>query len=193
MNRVVLCRPGRRAIATSAMASLWTVLLGLAAAMAPATAGAQTDAPEAADRPSALVETYRDWVVRCDTVAEGARRCEMAQELRQADRRLVFATLVSRTGDGDARMVFVAPFGLSLADGLRLEKEGLDLETIAFTTCYATGCMAEVTLQAASLAPLLEGESVGVSMTALGGDPVELTVSLAGFGGAWRRLQALVD
>lgn len=190
MNWIVFRRPGRWVIATAATVSRRAVLLSVAAALAPAIAGAQT---EAADRPSAMVETYRDWVVRCDTAAAGERRCEMAQELRQADRRLVFAALVSRTGDGDARMVFVAPFGLSLSDGLGLGKEGLDLETIAFTTCYATGCVAEATVQAAAPASLLEGESFGVSMTALGGDPVELTVSLAGFDGAWRRLQALVD
>lgn len=152
--------------------------------------GAAVDARQG-DTPTALVETYRDWVVRCDTASAGERQCEMAQEMRQSDGRLVFATLIQAAGGGAARVIFVAPFGLALAEGLRLDANGFSSRTVAFSTCYATGCVAETTLDAGALGALSDAEGLAVVMTPVSGDPLDLTVSLAGFRGAWRRLEAM--
>ena len=69
------------------------VAFAAAAALGPLPATAQTGG----DGPDLLVETYRDWVVRCAPVAPAqgvapaadaqppARLCEIAQELGQAD------------------------------------------------------------------------------------------------------------
>jgi invasion protein IalB len=167
------------------------LILGFA--LLPAISNAQSNEAATQEDPSTIVETYRDWVVRCDSASPGGRRCEMAQELRQADQRLVFATLVQHAQDGMARIVFIAPFGLSLREGLRLEKEGLELEALTFATCYATGCIAEATIDREALGQLLDGESIGVAMTSMTGDRVDITVSLAGFGGAWRRLESFAE
>ena len=144
-----------------------------------------------ADEPTPRVETYRDWIVRCDTAEGAPQRCEMAQELRQSDGRLVFATLVRRTGPDAAVIVFVAPFGVAVSEGLRFDWGDESAWEVPFATCLATGCMAERVADGAALARLQEATSVAVSMQAYGGDRVELSVSLAGFTGAWRRLDAL--
>lgn len=152
---------------------------------------AQDGPPPDVDGPTSSVETYRDWVVRCDRAEGQARRCEMAQELRQADGRLVFATLVQRTGTGDAAMVFVAPFGVALSEGLRFAWADDSVWDVPFATCYASGCIAERAADQSDLTRLQQAAAVDVAIQAFGGDRVELSVSLAGFGGAWRRLESL--
>lgn len=142
------------------------LLLVLGLAGLPAQAVAQDEAVPDPDAPSSILETYRDWVVRCDQANDLPRRCEMAQELRQGDGRLVFATLVQRRDAGEAAMVFVAPFGVALTDGLRFQWEDSTAWEVPFATCYATGCIAERAADSTDLARLQAGASVGVAMQA---------------------------
>lgn len=167
------------------------LLLAVCVIGLPGAAVAQDAVAPDSDGPSSILETYRDWVVRCDSAEGAPRRCEMAQELRQADGRLVFATLVQRTGTEDAAVVFVAPFGVALAEGLRFQWADASVWDVPFATCYATGCIAERAADQADLARMQDAASVPVAMQAFGGDRVELTLSLAGFTGAWRRLAVL--
>ena len=192
------------------------VAFAAAAALGPLPATAQTGG----DGPDLLVETYRDWVVRCAPVAPAqgvapaadaqppARLCEIAQELGQADSgQRVLQLEFQADGDG-ARLTVVAPFGLRLADGVGLAlsdtpptAEGLAAATgqatpfivIPFRTCLPQGCIAEAAMDGAMLAELGAGAGLLVILTTDDGALATLPISLAGFSGAITRLTALQD
>lgn len=169
----------------------WVVL---AALLTPVGAVAQTTVA-----PDLLQETYRDWIVRCETPksAEGApaatRICEMAQELSQAEpkqRILTFA--LQAKPDGTADLTLITPFGLRLSDGIAIDLAAERLIQIGFRTCLPQGCIVSGALDAAMIERLSAGAVATVVMAAdAGGQPLALEVSLDGFAAAWARLVAL--
>lgn len=170
-------------------ASIIALAVGLSAAQA---------MPTRADGPDQLVETYRDWVVRCvqaqlqDGTSAG-RICEMSQELSQSENgQRVLAAAVQATGNGSAALTLIAPFGLRLADGIMISVGGQEAAAIPFRTCLPQGCIADTQLDSAALDQLRLGNEAQVVMVADGGQELALTVSLAGFAAAWSRLEALL-
>ena len=169
----------------------------LAAGLAIAAAGSAVAQDTVGAQPDALRETYRDWAVRCQTVAgaEGAparRVCDMSQELTQTESGQRVLSVAFQAGSGGASdLTLVGPFGLSLADGIRVVVGGQDMATIPFRTCLPRGCIATAQLDEAALALLRSGTEAQVIMVADGGRELSLTVSLMGFTAAWNRLQGL--
>lgn len=166
---------------------------GLCACLAP-PAMAQDEGP------SALSETYRDWNVICQsqqaTAADGSaatrRVCEMTQQLSMSETgQRVIAAGIQRDAEGNGAVTFIAPFGLLLSAGLRIEVAGAEPQGMGFLTCLPDGCVARDALSADTVAALRAGETAVIRMTALSGEDLTPALSLAGFTAAWNRLGAL--
>ena len=171
------------------------VALSLAAALFWAAAATAQD-----EGPSALSETYRDWNVVCQspqgTAADGTtvaqRVCEMTQQLTltETGQRLIAAG-IQRDAAGAGAVTLIAPFGLVLAAGLRIEVAGAEPQGMGFLTCLPDGCIARDVLTEATLEALRAGETAIIRMTALSGEDLAPELSLSGFTAAWNRLGTL--
>lgn len=158
-----------------------------------------------ASRPSALSETYGNWTVRCAVEpAEGdasSRRCAMEQRFVWRDRGsgeqrpLLTVTLTpSSPVVGGMEAVVRTPFGLLLANGLRLRADDGPSATFPFHTCLPGGCVARGSLAREMIDDFLAGAMLHVEADpAAGGDPFRLEGSLAGFSSAYRRLREFED
>lgn len=173
------------------------LVLGLIAGMVPGQILAQQ-----AEGPSAVQETYRDWIVRCemrqdiaDETVSAGRVCEMRQELRQGEsNQLVLAVSLQPQTDGaGANLTLVAPFGLLLSKPIAIDIAEIRLIDVPYQTCLPRGCIAATTLDVAALAQLLavEGNKARMTMTATDGQALTVSVSSLGLSDAWSRLQVL--
>jgi len=166
---------------------LSAVLLAMPALAQPADEG-----------PSQISETYRDWSVICVAADDGAgvrqRQCEMTQQLTLTETgQRVLAVGLQRLADGTPQATFVTPFGLRLAEGLRIEVAGNVLQSFGFLTCLPDGCIVIGVLDPATMTALRAGTTADVRLTTLSGETVTPQVSLMGFTAAWNRLGALAD
>jgi len=143
--------------------------------------------------PDTLSETYTDWQVVCQSTDAGTRACEMSQQLfQQEGGRRVLRVAVQKGETADrAGLVLITPFGLSLPEGVVVRSGGETLLEAGFTTCLPVGCIARAPVPAAALQEFKAGEMLEIAMTTMGGSPLLLSVSLAGFTAAWTRLNDL--
>lgn len=149
--------------------------------------------------PTALSETYQDWVVNCQQVGakpDGTvtRSCQMIQELSQKNnnQRVLLVSIVPEVDGAVPRATIIAPFGLKLSQGLGLFVGDDNIATAPFATCLPAGCVAYLDLDSAMLDTLQKGEVVNiVSQPLQSEEPLVIAVSLAGFTAAWKRLNAL--
>lgn len=166
---------------------------GLTGVLSMTGAAAQT----ASEAPDLVQETYRDWVVRCETPqlddgTSGEQVCEMAQELSQTDSgQLVLRVALQAMADGTAALTLITPFGLRLSEGVAIGVAAQRVAEIGFRTCLPKGCIATGVLDATAIAPLKAGETAQVIMAADAGNNLSLSVTLNGFTGAWARLGVL--
>ena len=182
---------------------LWSRHVTLAATallMITALSGPLQAQEAAAEGPTSLTETYRDWVVRCVTqpALEGqaatARICEMTQELRQQDsgQRVLALSVIQSADDADtASLTLVSPFGLLLSAGIQIEVTETRLLDMEFRTCLPAGCIALSVLTADQISALAAGDIATVVLTDTNGQSLRLDVSLAGFTAAWNRIKNL--
>ena len=178
------------------MQAVVALLASLASSTAPSSA------QDAA--PSALSETYGDWIVRCATLqAEGQNEskpksvCQMSQELQQGQsgkRALLIVFDINATGNGLLSGRIIAPFGLDLKSGLSLKIADAVYLEAPFKTCLPQGCVAPTIVNSELLAAMRDGQKLTVAMTAADSNrPVNMDVSLKGFGQAYDRLTALSE
>jgi len=156
-------------------------------------AGANAQTPDGPDR---VEETYRNWIVRCETPeaqdgTPGARVCEMAQELGQQESGQRVIRMALQANEAGAALSIVTPFGLRLSEGVELALGPEPLAEIPFRTCLPQGCIATAELDEVTLDQLGTGETLDVRLTADAGQTVALSLSLDGFAGAWARLDEL--
>lgn len=141
---------------------------------------------------SSLNETHGDWTVACVLQGE-AKRCAVSQQ--QADpqsRQRMLAMELTLAADGKVEGALVLPFGLALGKGVTLGvDEAKPLPALAFRTCLPAGCIAPLSFSPDMLAVLRKGKQLKLEVVADGGNPVPLSVSLAGLAGALDRLVAL--
>lgn len=151
-----------------------------------------------APAPSAFSATYGKWTVRCaaEPSDDGAdvRRCAMDQRFLWRDersgqnRQLLTVTLAVGKGGGMEATV-VAPFGLVLAEGLRLRADAGRGTVLAFHTCLPGGCIARGVVDAKAVKAFRRGKLLHVEAEpAAGGEPFRLEGSLEGFSAAGDRL-----
>jgi len=172
----------------------------LAALLASFASVAPSSAEDAG--PSALSETYGDWVVKCATVQPEGKPdskpksiCRMSQELTQGQsgkRALLIVFGFDATDNGILSGTIVAPFGLDLKSGLSLKIADAVFLEAPFKTCLPQGCVAPAAVNSKLQTAMRGGEKLTVSMTAAdSGQPINMDVSLKGFGQAYDRLAAL--
>ncbi len=178
----------------------WATVIAITAL--PLGAVDRAGAQEAA--PSALSETYQDWVVECATAQTeqkegekhaGKRVCQISQSLLQANSRervLTIAFVVPSDGKGGLSGSIVAPFGLDLQSGIKLRVEKETLLNGSFKTCLPQGCLAPLTADDKVEQALRDSAKLLVEMTAAdSGQRVDLSVSLKGFSQSLDRLKTL--
>src|SRR5262245_23211903 len=176
-----------------------TPMLAFAALLA---SFASTVAPSSAEDagPSALSETYGDWVVKCATVQPGGKTdakpksvCQMSQELLQGQsgkRALLIVFGIDETGVLSGTII--APFGLDLKSGLSLKMADTVYLEAPFKTCVPQGCVAPAAVNSKLQTAMRDGDKLTVAMTAAdSGQTINMDVSLKGFGQAYDRLAAL--
>jgi invasion protein IalB len=154
-----------------------------AAAPRQAGAGATTD-----------VQTIGDWTVRCFAVKTPAP-CDMIQiaiskEKKQRVSSVSLAYVPSR--DNYATQI-VVPLGVSFATGVTLSAGNRKIEGLKYRRCEHDGCYVETGLSKASIEALPAGGNTGQITIALykGNKPINLPMSLNGFGQALGKLKEL--
>ncbi|RAH97278.1 hypothetical protein DLJ53_29165 [Acuticoccus sediminis] len=145
-----------------------------------------------AQSPDALTETYRDWTVRCSTTDGDERRCWMVQRLnRTGTEERILQVELAVSGD-TSTMVFLLPFGILFSPGVKVAIDEEAARTLAFRTCYPSGCIVQESPTDAVLSAMRRGQAMTVGLVVAQNEAaLNLSVSLAGFSAAYNRLSEL--
>ncbi|PWK68258.1 invasion protein IalB [Aminobacter sp. AP02] len=154
--------------------------------------------------PSALSETYGDWIVQCVNAAAPKQQeqepatkriCQVSQSLAQGNSNQRILMIVFEDTAKDKQPLagtVIAPFGIDLQSGLALRIKDDVYAKAAYKTCLPQGCVAPVAVDAKFEAALRANEKLTVAMTASDtGAPVTLDVSLKGLAQSLDRLKKL--
>lgn len=118
------------------------------AQQAPAPAAPRAAAP-AGNAPQSTTATYQDWIVRCETRAEGPKVCEIAQGIQaQGQQGLVAQIALGRLSKTDPyHLVIQLPAGVWLPTGVSLQFEDKTAPiALPFTRCLQV-CIADLELK----------------------------------------------
>lgn len=153
-------------------------------------------AQPATESPSAMQETYRDWMVNCVTPepAEGqtaTRQCETSQELSQTEGSQRVLRVALQSAPEGATLTLVTPFGLLISEPVTIDIAQSSMAEVPFRTCLPAGCIATSPIDQATVEQMEAGGEATVSMTSTNGQTLSVAVSLAGFSSAWARLVEL--
>ena len=153
---------------------------------------AVASAKDTGNGPSSLTETYEDWRVVC-TQQNETRQCAFSQQQRQQNGRTVLAIELVPAKNGTLSGTLLLPFGLALDKGVALALDDAPpAAALPFKTCLPSGCIAPLTLSAATAKSYRTGTAIKLTMAASDtGKPVTLSISLKGFGPALDRTIAL--
>lgn len=150
----------------------------------------ETPAPSALPGGAAsLNETHGDWTVSC-RMEQGAKLCALSQALADTNSgERVLAVELSTPALDQIEGMLLLPFGLRLSDGVTLKVDTNPLGAARpFLTCIASGCLVPLAFTASEISAMRAGEAMTISGARADADqPVELTVSLAGFSVASNR------
>lgn len=142
---------------------------------------------------SSVQESHGDWTVSC-RIVEGRKSCMLLQALARSTGETVLSLELVPVSETQAEGILLSPFGLKLADGVRLSVDGTPFSTpFPFMTCVEAGCIVPVEFRAEQLDRLKNGKEALVSAAnASSGAAVELKLSLAGFTTAFVRARELL-
>ena len=171
----------------------------LSAALLSAVLLSAADAVAEDPAPSAFTADYGRWTVRCAQTAgegESVRQCAMEQRFLWRDEqsgqdRVLLTVTLTAAKDGAMEATVLAPFGLLIEPGLRLQADKGRKTVLSFHTCFPAGCVARGTLDPQVVSGFRAGAVLHVEADpAGGGDPFRLEGSLDGFSAASARLRA---
>jgi invasion protein IalB len=98
--------------------------------------------------------------------------------------------IVLSTADNESKLLrVVAPLGVLLPAGLGLRIDEEDVGRAGFVRCLATGCVAEVVMDATLIGQLREGSEATFIVFQTPEEGIGIPVSLAGFGEGFDSLQ----
>lgn len=188
------------------------VAVALLAIALPSSVTAQSPLPGGA---SSLREVYGSWQVICQgagqqesaktpgtsEAAPGSGRpqkplCVLAQtQLAQQSRQLVMSVELKLDIAGTGKLVgqIVLPFGLAVAEPLQVQSGGETLQELRISTCLAIGCIAPLTISAATQATLAAGNPVTILCKDTDGRATGLSLQPAGFSDGFARIQGLMQ
>lgn len=167
--------------------------LGLGGDGAPAAPTTSVSLPPAAAPaapiPQPVAELFQNWRVQCIQNAQSRQLCRADQLVVGKDGVPQLAIYASPPLAGRAaQAIVVPPWGVLIDRGLTLQIDSRQRFTAPILSCQPTGCLAEFALDDAVLGQMRQGSSLQVAMVAANGEPVVVTVPLAGFGAAYDRL-----
>lgn len=138
---------------------------------------------------SALNEAHGSWTVNC-TLVEAGKDCAFSQ----AAGALVAVELAAPAGNKAEGMLLTA-FGLRLDAGVQLGIDGHQLgQARPFLTCVQTGCLVPLDFDEVALSAMKVGTTLEVTGVKVDdGQPVTVTLSLAGFTAAYNRTAELAQ
>jgi len=142
---------------------------------------------------SALNEAHGSWTVNCALV-EAGKDCAFSQTAGnpQTGSALVAVELAAPTGNKAEGMLLTA-FGLDA--GVQLGIDGQQLgQARPFLTCVETGCLVPLDFDEVALSAMKVGTTLEVTGVKVDdGQPVTVTLSLAGFTAAYNRTAELAQ
>ena len=104
---------------------------------------------------------FGDWNLHCDTPT-GAKneQCTLLQKLTAEERpEISLQVIVIKTADSDEYIMrILAPLGVILPHGLRLQIDSEDKGRLGFVRCIFDGCVAEVILNNELIRDITSGE-----------------------------------
>lgn len=170
---------------TACLAGLWMSLM----AATPAMAETPSSLPGGA---SSIQETFDAWMVTCSE-QKGAKHCALSQQqVDQHSRQRVIAIELSVARAGKVKGTLILPFGLALAEGVRLQIDAAPAEPpLPIRTCVPIGCLVSLTFDAKSVAALRKAAILKVAAVADGGKAANFSISLKGFPAALDRTAGL--
>jgi invasion protein IalB len=144
---------------------------------------------------SALNEAHGSWTVNC-VLVEAGKDCAFSQTAGnpQTGSALVAVELAAPTGNKAEGMLLTA-FGLRLDAGVQLGIDGQQLgQARPFLTCVETGCLVPLDFDEVALSAMKVGTTLEVTGVKVDdGQPVTVTLSLAGFTAAYNRTAELAQ
>ncbi|MGA0564028.1 invasion associated locus B family protein [Ancylobacter sp. VNQ12] len=150
-------------------------------------AGAPRAAAPAGNAPQSTTATYQDWIVRCETRAEGPKVCEIAQGIQaQGQQGLIAQIALGRVTRNDPfRLVVQLPAGIWLPTGVSLQFEDKTAPiALPFTRCLQV-CIADLELKPEQV-NLLKARTARALIAFEDGarNKVQLPISFNGFAAA---------
>ncbi|MEN0086826.1 MAG: invasion associated locus B family protein [Pseudomonadota bacterium] len=124
------------------------------------------------------------WAIVCDVPPGAAsEQCALMQNVVSAEREEVgLSVVVLKTADRQGRLLRVlAPLGVLLPVGLRLNIDGKDIGRAYFVRCFQDGCYAEVELAGELLEVLQSGKTATFSVFQTPEEGIGIPVDLDGF------------
>lgn len=139
--------------------------------------------------------THGAWEVRCLRLQGGGERCQMFQQLNQADGNPVAEINIFSISPGQAAAagaVILTPLETLLTSQLGLTIDGAPGKRYPFSWCTEAGCVARIGITPEELTRLRSGIQALVTIVpvATPDKPVSLVVSLQGFTAAFNAIQA---
>jgi invasion protein IalB len=137
--------------------------------------------------PDMTTETYGDWIMRCQTAAEG-KRCEVSQSIvLQGQPNPIAQIAVGREKKSDPmRLVVQLPTNITFEGGVKtLLANGDSALDLSFKRCFPIGCFADAPLNDAVLSKLKAQTEPGSMKFKDGVErEISLPLSMRGFGTA---------
>ncbi|TGN60983.1 invasion associated locus B family protein, partial [Paracoccus liaowanqingii] len=138
---------------------------------------------------------HGDWTIRCIRAGQGKDPCEMYKLLTDADDNAVAELTLVPLSNGNvaAGATLVAPLETDLIEGLGFQVDAGEMRGYPFSFCAPVGCVSRLGFTPEELAGMKGGRIANVQLLPFGGDPaepVQLSMSLAGFTAAFDELTA---
>ncbi|MGQ0486082.1 MAG: invasion associated locus B family protein [Hyphomicrobiales bacterium] len=191
----------------AAIAALWLLAIGPAAAQQVPIPPKQFGPRITAAKPGAAVEviaTHGAWKIQCEKPqdgqaaegqAEGLKQCGMVQGARSEKNPKAGLTLVlirGKQADKQVTMIRVmAPIGVFLPTGVALEIDGAAVGRVPFTRCLPQFCMAFAEASPETLEKMKKGTAANFIIYEAPGLGLPMRISLEGFSAAFDALENL--
>lgn len=140
---------------------------------------------------SQLQETHGDWRVVCAS-QNNQILCTLTQQQADKDsRQLILGIELKPVAAGKAEGTLILPFGLSVAQPIRMQIDDGTPHTAQIRTCLPVGCLVSLSFDSPAVATLKQGVVLNVRATADGGQDTTFKISLNGFASALDRTTGL--
>ncbi len=130
------------------------------------------------------------WAVTCENAGSGLQ-CRALQTIamRQTGQRLISVSVRRNQNDDSAAMLLHLPHGLFLPAGLEVKVDNGKARELPVQTCDAHGCYAGMGASKTEIGAMQKGTTLAVSFQNLEKKTTTVTVPLAGFTPAYKKLQ----